>query len=139
MRSHDSERTLFTLGYRDKLEQQYPCYGGLLWAMRTIERPHGDALKGLPKVQQTHEWSLRAEALQVFEELYTLALAELAKEALDQIRDSIQATGDRGSWHGRLDEEPKGPRERSFWCKREIQRIEEFRRKMKSDPESSGS
>lgn len=104
--------------------------------MRIIETyPTEDELQKLTRTERTLKWSLREEAFQVFEELYTLSLAELAKEGLDQLRGSMAATGDRGSWHGRHDEEPKAPREKALWCKREIQNIEEFRKKVQRQKE----
>ena len=113
MHEFSSDSTLFTRRYKDSLREMYPCYGGLCWAVQILEE----------KKQTSQEWK---DARDTFTDLYALAVKELGEEAMKQFVKSIQSAEDRSSMHGRMRKPFPEFREKAFFCKLEIKKLEKI-------------
>jgi len=109
----DQDLSWFLASYEKQIKDRNPCYEGLCWAADVIETscPKQDAL-------------LLQDARALFSELYAFAVQELGKEAVAKFSESIQKQESRQQRSAFNLE-----REQAFWCKREIRRLEEFKKK----------
>lgn len=123
MSEKSTNLTLFEKKYKESLIEKNPCYAGVCWALERIE-----SLSKSKSLTESEKQELQ-DAKAVFLDLYALALKELGEEAVSRFCDSIRYSENRKSFYGRRGVSDPYFREKGFFCKLEIQRIEKFKKK----------